>query len=55
MSCLEVEDDELVNVVCPGSITAEAEDRNYVGAYLTAIYPGANTVSFFSLLIFSSI
>ena len=43
MSCLEVEDDELVNVVCPGSITAEAEDRNYVGAYLTAIYPGANT------------
>jgi hypothetical protein len=53
MSCLEVEDDELVNVVCPGSITAEAEDRNYVGAYLTAIYPGANT--FFSLLNFSSI
>ena len=41
MACAEVEEDELVDVSCPSGPTADAlSDRDYIGNYLTAIYPG---------------
>ena len=41
MACAEVEEDELVDVACPSGPTADARsDPDYIGNYLTAIYPG---------------